>query len=106
MSNSNGDRTGLQLTGLSRETAEFCRQEHTAFLERHGLSTWPLQISMRPAGSLPDAPQNYLLEVRYGIPRSIWRRITPEPERELREVLNRMLEINFVSHRKADEESN
>jgi hypothetical protein len=80
---------------------KLCRSQHSEFLGKHHIESWPIRIALLPVELIPNTPQQYVLEVVYGTEGS--RKLTnaSELEFELHKAF-RLLETHYqgttVSH--------
>jgi hypothetical protein len=103
------DNSGLEMNGLTKEMGPFCRATHSAFLERHGISYWPVTVTVVPKAPVLDHPQQYEIQMRCGVlgsGSSSIEAVTTNPEADLRNQLGELLEDNYAMHEKMKAASN
>jgi hypothetical protein len=83
------------MEGLKFETQQFCRGVHRAFLTKFNLPSWPLKLSITPIRTAPNRPQQFFLEIYCGPKYGGVRRLTENPESDLKRDLERDLEMRF-----------
>jgi hypothetical protein len=97
------DAGGLEMNGLSKEMEAVCRSTHTAFLEQHGIASWPTSVTVIPKEPIPDHPQQYEIQMRCGVAgsnSSSIEAVTTNPEADLRSQLGTLLDDNYAMHEK------
>jgi hypothetical protein len=97
------DASGLETNGLSEEMEAFCRTTHSAFLQQHGITSWPTSVTVIQKEPVPDHPQQYEIQMRCGVPgsnSSSIEAVTTNPEADLRSQLGTLLDDNYAMHEK------
>ena len=81
------DISGLEMSGLSAEMEAFCRAIHSAFLQQHGITSWPTSVTVIPKEPIPNHPQQCEMHMRCGVQgsnSSSIEAVTTNPEADLR----------------------
>jgi hypothetical protein len=97
------DTSGLEMNGLSEEMEAFCRTTHSAFLQQHGITSWPTSVTVIPKEPIPDHPQQYEIHMTCGVQgsnSSSIEAVTTNPEKDLRSQLGALLDDNYAMHEK------
>ena len=103
------DINGLEMNGLSEEMEAFCCDTHSAFLQRHGISSWPITVTVIQKEPILNHPQQYEMHMRCGAQgrgSSSIDAVTTNPEADLRNQLGDLLDDNHALHEKMKAVSN
>jgi hypothetical protein len=103
------DPSGLEINGLSEEMEAFCRTTHSAFLQQHGITSWPTSVTVIQKEPLPNHPQQYEMLMRCGVQgrgSSSIDTVTTNPEGDLRNQLGELLDDNYAMHERMKAASN
>ena len=97
------DTSGLKMNGLSEEMEAFCRITHSAFLQQHGITSWPTSVTVIQKEPILDHPQQYEIHMTCGVQgsnSSSIEAVTTNPEKDLRSQLGALLDDNYAMHEK------
>ena len=97
------DTSGLEMNGLSEEMEAVCRTTHSAFLQQHGITSWPTSVTVLQKEPIPNHPQQYEMHMKCGVPgsnSSSIEAVTTTPEADLRSQLGGLLDDNYAMHEK------
>ena len=97
------DTSGLEMNGLSEEMEAFCRTTHSAFLQQHGITSWPTSVTVIQKEPVPGHPQQYEMHMRCGVQgsnSSSIEAVRTNPEADLRSQLGGLLDDNYAMHEK------
>src|SRR5260370_6341646 len=97
------DISGLEMSGLSAEMEAFCRAIHSAFLQQHGITSWPTSVAIIPKAPIPNHAQQYEMHISCGVQgrnSSSISTVTADIEAVLRSRLGALLDDNYATHEK------
>ena len=97
------DTSGLEMNGLSEEMEAVCRSTHSAFLQQHGITSWPTSVTVLQKEPMPNHPQQYEMHMSCGVQgsnSSSNEAVTTNPAADLRSQLGVLLDDNYAMHEK------
>jgi len=89
------------MVGLPESLQNLCRIVHRAFLNSHGLQSWPVKVTVEQS-----TPQEYYVAVACGSEADSYQHIsTSSVDLDLPRILGRNLENHYEKTKKLDEAS-
>jgi alpha/beta hydrolase fold len=79
------DTSGLEMNGLSEGMEAFCGTTYRAFLQEHGIPSWPVTVTVIQKEPIPGHPQQYEMHMKCGVQGTTFSLgVTTNPETDLR----------------------